>query len=349
MTVKMLARLMLVCFCASLLTGCGGGHKDINKRLLPVIMGISEGDKENFKVILRIPQPGEKKFRVIEAEAPTISKAFDIMRTKAEVSIDLLHLKLVLLTESIAQKGIKDITEYAFRSREISPKVLVAIAEGLESLMADQRATNVGAAAFDFFSREAGWTPNISIVPLWKAFRSLNSETEDVAIPIISKGVDTLFDFHGSAMMRKDRMVARISRDETLIYNLFEGLFIGGIVEVTDQASVTVVKTTVSNHAAWKDVPRLRSEMKMSVVIEEEKGNPTEEEIKKGLEAVIRKRFEQLMKKTQAQKSDILGLGQYFTNRMTDQQRSHWKEEWFPKLKHEFTLEINIRNTGNLR
>ncbi|WP_028549513.1 Ger(x)C family spore germination protein [Paenibacillus sp. UNC451MF] len=345
---KLLVLTVMFC-CVALLGGCGGGHKDINKRMLPVIVGINEGKNESYKVIIRIPQPGEKKFRVIEAEAPTISKAFDLMRTKAEVSIDLLHLKLVLFSESIAKQGIKEFTEYAFRSREIPPKILVAVAQGLESIMSDQRPTNVGAAAFDFFSREAGWTPNISIVPLWKAFRSLNSETEDVAIPIISKGKDTLFDFHGSAMMREDRMVAAISMDETLIYNLFEGLFVGGVVEVMEHASVTVVKTTVLNHAEWKDVPRIRSDMKMSVVIQEERGNPSEEDIKKELEKIIRNRFEQLMKKTQVNKSDILGLGQYFTNKMTEQQRNHWKEEWFPKLEHEFTLEINIRNTGNLK
>ncbi|SFL98962.1 germination protein, Ger(x)C family [Paenibacillus sp. 1_12] len=349
MKLKSLVRLTLLCCCATLLSGCWN-HKDINKRYLPVVIAITEGQKEKYKVILRIPDPMGKKLRVIESEAQSIAKSFDKMRTKADVDIDLMHLKLILFSESIAKKGIKDIVEYAIRSRDIPPKILVASVKGdLEPLMHDQRTSNVGATEYDFFSKQAGWTPNISIVPLWKAFRSINSDLEDIAIPIISKGKDTLFDFHGSAMMRDGRMLEMVSTDEMFIYNLFEGSFGGGILEVMNAASVTVVKASISNQADWKSGPSLRSRMKLDVVIEEKSEGMSNDEIKNKLVKIVGDRYNRLLKKTQAHQVDILGLGLCFSSHMSEQQRSHWRDEWLPKLKYQFTVDINIQDTGNLQ
>ncbi|WP_171654666.1 Ger(x)C family spore germination protein [Paenibacillus foliorum] len=349
MKLKSFVWLTLICCCTALLSGCWN-HKDINKRYLPVVMAVTEGKKEKYRIFLRIPDPMGKKLKVIEAEAQSIAKSFDIMRTKAEVDIDLMHLKLILFSENIAKKGISDIVEYAIRSRDIPPKILVATVMGeLEPLMHDQRTSNVGATEYDFFSKQAGWTPSISIVPLWKVFRSINSDMEDVSIPIISKGTDTLFSFHGSAMMLKGRMVEKISSDEMLIYNLFEGRFGGYILEVMSETSVIVVKSSVSNHAEWSPVPKLTSHMKMDVVIREKSEGLSDEDIKKGLVKLISDQFNQLIKKTQTNKVDIFGLGLWFSSQMSEKQRSHWREDWFPKMEHQFTVDVNIRDRGNLK
>jgi Ger(x)C family germination protein len=350
MIVKNSVRFMLLLCCFTVLAGCWN-NKDIDKRLLPVVMGIDKGKNGNVHIYLRIPNPENNTTRTIDADEKTIDKAIDILRTHAEESIDLLHLKLLLISEEIAKESIKDTIEFAVRSREISPKALIAIVTGdFDQVMHDQKRVNVGLSAYDFFGKDSGWTPNISIIHLWEAYRGIYIDTEDTAIPIIAKGTATPFLSKGSAIMNKARMVGKISIEETLIYNLYQGQYSGGTVEVMNHSTVSIDSAHVSNHADWSgSTPKLTSHMKLMGVIEEEKGETTNSQIKKELEALMRKRYLNLLTRLQANKSDILGIGQYFRNKMTEEQKRNWKEIYFPKLKQEFTIDVVIIDSGDLK
>ncbi|WP_053375309.1 Ger(x)C family spore germination protein [Paenibacillus sp. FJAT-27812] len=350
MIIKNLARFVLLLSFFAFLTGCWN-NKDIDKRLLPVVMGIDKGKNGNVHLYLRIPNPENNSTRTIDADEKTIDKAIDMLRTHAEESIDLLHLKLLLISEEVAKDSIKESIEFAVRSREISPKALIAIVSGdFEEVMHDQKKINVGLSAYDFFGKDSGWTPNISIIHLWEAYRGIYTDTEDTAIPIIAKGTATPFLSKGSAIMNKARMVGKISIEETLIYNLYQGQYSGGTVEVMNSSTVSLDNAHVSNHADWSgSTPKLTSHMKLMGVIEEKQGNPTNDQIKKDLEALMRKRYLSLLTRLQANKSDILGIGQYFRNQMSEEQRKKWKETYFPKLKQEFTIDVVIIDSGDLK
>lgn len=350
MKYKPLIAFILLCCSFTVLGGCWN-NKDINKRMLPVIMGVTEGNEGKVQVFLRIPNLQNNTTRTLQAEAKSIDKAVDILRTHAEESVDLLHLKLLLISETTARKSIKDAIEFVIRSREISPKALVAIVSGdFSQLMHDNKKVNIGLSAYDFFGKESGWTPNISIIHIWEAYRGMYVQTEDTAIPIIAKGVSTPFMSLGSAIMNRDRMVGKMSIEETLIYNLYQGQYSGGTVELMNNATVMIDSARVHNEASWSgSTPNIKSHMKLIGVIEEEKGNPTNAEVEKELEALMLKRYSNLLSRLQAHKSDILGLGQYYRNKMTENQSENWKTVWFPKLKQEFTVNVIIRDSGDIK
>ncbi|TXK83733.1 Ger(x)C family spore germination C-terminal domain-containing protein [Paenibacillus sp. N3.4] len=331
-------------------SGCSSIHKDINKRYLPIAMGITKVENGNFKVALRIPQPGEDTTKILEAESKTISKAIDNMRTKSELDIDLLHIKLIFVSENIAKNGISHVLDYAFRSREITPKVLLTIISGdFVSFFYDKRKTNAGSLGIDFFRKEAGWTSQISQSPLWRNYRNVYSETEDGIIPIVAKGTDTLFDIKGSGVMHGDRMVGQISSEETFYFNLLKNQSTGGIIEVQSSTSVVIVGCSVTHHVSWINAPKAASTIQLTVVLDQELVNMSKPDLQTELEKLLQKKFNSLLVKLQTFDSDILGFGQYFRNIMTEEQRNSWKAEWYPKLEHELKIKVTIRDNGNLK
>ncbi|MGM0883693.1 MAG: Ger(x)C family spore germination protein [Bacillota bacterium] len=337
------------------LTGCWD-NKDINKRVLPVAMGICEGENQTYKVGLRIPQPngGKITIRHIEAEARTISEAIDKMRMEMENSIDLLHLKLILISESMAKESIQEIMEYTMQSREIPSKVFVALVRGhmIELLKSQQKGGEEGGAGFyDFFSKEAGWTPHVSRVFLWEGFRSMYSHTEDVALPILSKGTpETMFQYQGSAIMRRDKMVGIITPDETLMYNIYKNNYDEAHLEIMEHASVMVLDAEVFLNSSWyRNAPKINSSLKVIVTIEEMKEGATLTVIEKELKQLLQERFQKLMNKLQTQHSDLMGFGQQFRNQMSQSDTKEWREMIYPKLKVEQSVDVVIRNSGSLK
>ncbi|MGU3469840.1 hypothetical protein ACLBWT_01570 [Paenibacillus sp. D51F] len=150
-----------------LLEGCWD-TKDINKQYLPVVMGVGKGSKEKYKIILEIPNASGKD-QFLEKEAISISKAIDLIRTDAEKSINMVHLRLMLFDRSIAQEGIRDIIDYAVRANDISIKGMVAVVDGdFDKTLYHVISPTPEISTYDFFNKEAGWTPNVSLVRIWR-------------------------------------------------------------------------------------------------------------------------------------------------------------------------------------
>ncbi len=275
------------------------------------------------------------------------------MRGNVESSIDLLHLKLVMIDERTAKLGIKEVLEYAIRSHDIAPKALVSVYRGdlIEMLnKKEQGGVEGGTASYDYFNKLAGWTPNTSIVYLWKAFRGGFSNTEDYALPIIKPGDRTMFKLNGSAIMCRGVMVGTISSDDTLIYNIMKGDFQGANVEVMEHASVLLVDVDYKHRHHWDgDTPLVETDMKVIGMLLETKGNPSKEQIKEELQNLLSKRAKAMLAKLQENQSDLFGYGQYFRNDLSHDQLKKWRELWYPRLKITLNVKVNIRNSGNLK
>ncbi|MEK8129502.1 Ger(x)C family spore germination protein [Paenibacillus filicis] len=342
-------RILWILLLPMLLGGCWD-VKDINKRYLPVVMGIDQEKTGNYKIILQVPTV-EGGTQMLEGESASISKAVDLIRTKAEKSVDLVHLRLFLISENMARKGIKEVMDYAVRANDISIKSMVAIVHGdFEKTLYHQIKPTPEVSAYDYFSEESGWTPNVSINRVWEAYRSAYSYTEDFAIPLVEAGKRTLFNFSGSAIMRRDRMVGMLTPDETLINNVFQEKYTGGTIEITNEASVIIKKVSVRHHTDWLATgPSLTSMVYMNVVIAENKRNRTNQEVANDIERLLEKRSKAIFEKLGDLKADILGAGQLFRPRMSAGQLKDWKNVWFPKMKHTVTVKVNVLNNIDLK
>lgn len=103
-----------------------------------------------------------------------------------------------------------------------------------------------GNEIYDFFQK-LGWNPEIAYTPVWKVFRSIHSYTRDVVLPVIQSGETTAIQSTGSGILENGRMVGRLNNEQTLLYNVFNGISLDGKIEVTGKATVQIVNSHIRN------------------------------------------------------------------------------------------------------
>jgi spore germination protein KC len=330
------------------LSGCWD-YKDINHRILPVTMGIME-EKDDYRVFLKIPESDNPraKMEIVSAKGETITQAVDNLSRNMEGNVDLLHVKVILLDRALAEQGVKDIISGFIRSRDIPNKALIAICN--EDLAKFFMKTKKGVTTYEFFEKNAGWTPEIALTRVWEVYRSIHSSTRDVAIPIIQTGKDTPLELIGSAIIKQGKMVDQISSEDTLLFNAFRGESTQGDIEVSDHASVMIISNDIDNKAKMVEkTPYMQSRINLKVVLMETKGNPSLNLIKKELNDILTNRFNQLFSKIQKRESDIFGLGQFYRNEIPRKELENWRTHYLPNMKMDIQFHIVIENEGFLK
>ncbi|QGH34210.1 Ger(x)C family spore germination protein [Gracilibacillus salitolerans] len=351
--VKLSLKLIFLVFVIVTLTGCWD-TKDIDHRLLPVAMGISK-EGEEYQVILQVPEPvgGQMKNRIIKESGQTITKTIDTLSGNMESQIDLLHVKVILIDKQLAKEGVKDVISGFMRSRDVSSNALVTICdEDIEKFFntvsndLDVNAINL----FEFFEKNAGWTPQIALTRVWQVYRSVHSYTHDVAVPIVVSGGSTNIRHMGSAVMKNGKMVETITPDETLLINAFKEESAQGRVEVSDHASVLIISNKTNSKSNFiDDEPSLENVINLKVVLLETKSDHTIELIKEELSTILQERFDGMFTKLQESEADILGLGQHFRNKIPRRELKDWRSKYYQELKMHLSVEIDIQNTGFLK
>jgi hypothetical protein len=254
-----------------------------------------------------------------------------------ESSVDLLHVKVIVIEKRFAEEGMKDLLGGFIRSREIPAKALVTICDDdIDQFFSRMKQVEPeGTTLLDFFEKNAGWTPQIALTRVWHVYRSIHSYTRDVAIPMLSLGETTLVKQVGSAVIKNGRLVEEIDSDETLLYNAFKGESTQGEIEVLDEASVLILGNTMKYESKFTDQkPSLQSNLRLKVMI---------------LEALLTTRFNKMFNKLQTSEADILGLGQLFRNKIPREELKNWRSEYYQKLSVDFNIHVDIQNGGNLK
>ncbi|MBP3966369.1 Ger(x)C family spore germination protein [Paenibacillus lignilyticus] len=345
---------VLLLLCMLSLTACWD-IKDVNHRMLPIVMGISYGEAKKYRVFIQVPLPYGRKLisKVHYEEADTISKALTQIDTNIEAGIDFMHLQLVLFDRKVAIDGIRDEMAYMIRSQHMPTKALVAItSQNIEQFLnhTGKSIQTDGSALMNFFNKNAGWSPEINLAYLWQTFGAIHSDTQDVTIPILQSGKSTMMEFVGSAIMSKEKMVGEISQEQSLLVNLYDELFQGSVVETAHQASVSIVNCDNRLRTSWRDgKPVLNMRLKLSLHLLENNGNMTEQQIENALSEAMEVRYKQLFKKLQASKADSLGTGEYFRNKLAFSKLKQWRETYYPQLIPEIKVKCIITNTGDIR
>ncbi|WP_436374831.1 Ger(x)C family spore germination protein [Cytobacillus sp. BC1816] len=337
-----------------ILTGCWD-IRDINHRTLPVVLGISTIEDDQYKVFLKIPEPveGSMEVKIVSATGETISHAVDVISRNMETSVDLLHVKVIMIERKTAEEGMKDIIAGFMRSREVSSKALVTICDQnmdeFFSILSESKNLK-GTNMFDYFEKNAGWNPEIALTRIWEVYRSIHSYTRDVAIPLIVTGDTTTYEQVGSAVIKNGKMVEQISNDETLLFNAFNDESTHGQIEVLNHASVMIIGNSMNHHTELTDKqPVLQSRINLKVVVLETRGKTSSDMIKKELSHLLSSRFSSMLANLQESEADILGLGQLYRTKIDRNELKNWRSVYYPNLKSDIQFQIDIQNEGYLR
>lgn len=349
-------RLVLLAFALAgtlALSGCWD-IKDINHRSLPVVMGVKQIDG-TYKVLLLIPNatPSRTDVKIISQSGSTINEILDKIDRNMENKVDLLHLKVIIFERSVAEKGLSQSVESFMRARDISNKTLTAISAGALEPLFDKltsSSTSDGTEMYDFFEKNAGWSPEVVQTRIWEVFRSMDSFTRDVVIPTIQPGRSTTIESNGAAVIKNGKMVGVIDSEESLLYNLFKGTGTQGKIEVMNHATVKIVADRLTRSSELKESQAtMKGRLHLKVTVLETVGAPTEAEIKQEIDEQLSARFQSMLKATQVKEADILGLGQYFRDKLSRENLSQWRTKYYPFLKFDFKVQVIIQDEGLLK
>lgn len=123
-------------------TGCTG--KEPNEIAYVVALGIDSAENNNYKITIQYANPtqisgggseegGKSGSEIVEnivVEAPNIYSAVGLANQIDSKTFSLSHAKLIVFSQEVAKKGLKDITETFIRSEELRPDVYLAVALG---------------------------------------------------------------------------------------------------------------------------------------------------------------------------------------------------------------------------
>ncbi|GGI18254.1 Ger(x)C family spore germination protein [Gottfriedia solisilvae] len=341
--------LLIIIMSTIFLCGCWD-IKDINKRSLPLVMGISKEAEEEYKLTLQIPilENENQISKVVTGKGNTVASILGQIRTNSEDAVDYTQIRLIVIQSNLAhsEKEFKELIKFLMVSKEIPSRALVAITdESIEKVLANindklgVQATSI----YDFFNKGGGWAPEMFSIPIWEVYRSAFLFTKDIAIPVVRSGKDTVLVFEGSDILKKGNIIERISPHETQLINVFQNKNEKGKIESLGFASIMVTNSSIQNKTSMKNnKPVLSSDLKLKMYILEREEGITDNRIRRELEMLIEKRFYNILKKTQERNADIFGFGQQFQHMLSYNELKDWRNVYYPNLKVNFKVHANM-------
>ncbi|MDU0201037.1 MULTISPECIES: Ger(x)C family spore germination protein [Paenibacillus] len=333
----------------TLLVGCWD-VKEIDKRDIPLIIGIRKENDNQYKVTLYIPitEKGSKLSRTITQKGTNVSSILEQLKTNTEDALYYKQVRLIIIQNNLTKEkeDVSEVIKFLMKSKEIPPVALLAITdENIEKMFSsineklDAHATSV----IDYFHKGADWAPEISTTRIWEVYRSLFSYTKDIAIPVVNAGKDTLLSFEGSAVLKNGKIIDQISPSENQFVNLFQNQPAKGKVESLGYASIMVKNSSLQIKSSKKaDDLMVSSDLSLKIEVLEKKEGATNDQIQRELEKLVEKRFYNLFEQAQKNKTDIFGFGQHFRNQIPYDELKNWREDYYPKLKVNFQVHVKM-------
>lgn len=342
-------KLLIVFTCTIFLCGCWN-IKDIDKRTLPLAIGIAKEDGEDYKITLQIPISKDtgQISRIVTEKGDTVASVLGQIQTNSEEAVDYSQVRLIIIQNNLAnnQQELTDLIKFLMVSEEIPSRALLAITDdNVENVLSNiNEKLGVNASSiYEYFNKGASWAPEISSTPIWEVYRSLFSYTKDIAVPVVRSGKDTVLFFEGSDVMKKGKITERIRPNENQLINVFQTNNAKGKIESLGFASIMVTNSSIKNKTSMKNnKPLVSSDLNLKIDILERKEGITNNRIKKELEKLIEKRFYYILKQTQESHTDIFGFGQQFHQLIPYHELKDWRNEYYPKLKVSFQVHANM-------
>ncbi|MCP8617692.1 Ger(x)C family spore germination protein [Salirhabdus salicampi] len=337
-------------------------------------------EKEDYiKITAQISLPGKIKLGpeggggegsaktawVLETVGHTVKDAMANLQQQLAEKLYLGHLQIIVISEDVAKKGVKDINDYFRRNPEVrrtawmvvnkkkASKVLEASppVETVPSLYLSDTLDN--AVRFGKLPREY----------LGKYWIDISDPGVDAILPSVKVQDNDRILIDGMAYFKGEKMVDTFPPIEIGVYMAMKEKNPGGYsgpVSISGQKGVFMVKVTERKSKirtkVEKGKPSATIDVEIDAVIEEEtKSHQLNEQILQKIEEKTNKKFkkigEDLLQKLQEKGSDVLGLGARIRAKYAKYWDEHVKsdERWseiYKDMDVKVNYQVHIKRTG---
>jgi len=323
----------------------------------------------------RIPLgPGEgggtnsKPVWVLESVGHTIDDALLIMQQQVSDELFYGHLRVILVSEAFARSGMGNLNDYFRRHPEVRRLAWLAVTKGravpfMKTAPELERVPALYLLSMFDHAVKMGQYPNEFVGMFWSKMSSLGTEPN---LPYLRSLKTGNVEIAGMAYFRGEEMVGVTKPLEIGAYMGIRGVPEGGYSAFVPLPGSDETVTFKANSRQTRKTVILKNgkpHVKIHITLEgdiseKSKGGSTSLDqesilmrIQQELESDSVKTYQELIKKTQRDGSDIFGFGEY----LRAKQPAYWnsnirtKEAWqeaYKSLTSEITCDVNIRRTG---
>ncbi len=289
------------------------------------------------------------KAYLIEGKGITVTEAFQNAADKVSKDIHLSHLKLLILSESAAEKHMRDIADYLLRDPNVRNifSLVVARNNTAKSILENTSMESpVVSESIDSLIRHNKYNENISIEIDFDHFMDRFEDPRiDTAISAIEL-IDGKITLNGMAIFENGKLKSILDSTDAAIYKIIENTSQNHRLQIPceDTEGFTIINLYQNNHTDVKvtqNAITIQSKLNASVLKDSCGYNFRDSAIYKDLETKFQTKLEQEIKDFYTDitffNTDILGIQKKYYQ-TTRKELEHWNTL---ELKTDIQIEIN--------
>ncbi|MDF2958294.1 MAG: germination protein Ger(x)C [Paenibacillus sp.] len=309
---------------------------------------------------------GQNTVWVVDGIGHTIDDALNNLQQRVSPPLFFGHLRVIVVSEAVAQKGIQNLNDFFRRNPEVRRMNWMFISHGMaiDVMKASPQLERVPSLylmnTMDQ-SVKMGRFPNDFLGLFWSSSSAKGSEGY---LPyVMLKGQSTM-EIGGMAYFKNDKMVGLTQPLEIAMFMAITGVNVGGgqvFVQVPGTTQYVLFGARHRKRAIKAEIRNGKPHIKIDVHIEGnilEKANESINfqhdiitQIEKQLGKEATRAYRNLIKKTQEKGSDIFAFGEQIRGKHPQ----YWnreiktKEKWqemYEDLSVEINVEVNVRRIG---
>ncbi|MDD2377600.1 MAG: Ger(x)C family spore germination protein [Bacilli bacterium] len=375
-----------------LVTGCWN-YRELNNLALVSAIGIDEKDGL-YNVSVQIMDPTQQSgsnnssssieatpIDVHQAQGKTILEALNNIVLEEPKELFFGHTDLVVISDSLAKKGIEDFIDYLLRDRESRKIFPVAIVKNSNAIDIIKLVTPIEVISAKSISYSLNSVKKINGTVSDRLFDEVlmcmfieGREATITAIELVGpkdKGeskdnqstseASTSFLVSGSAVLLDDKVVGYLSKEESFAYTFMRGLIESSVLSVpcdkegnyagiTLEKNKTDIKTIIEDDKPVGeinvDIKAVISEFNCKLNL---KKNNNITKIEEATNKEMKKILDTTLSKVQKEyKSDIFGFGEYLYKnnyKIWKKYRKDWNN-LFSNMEYKIKVKTTIRNVG---
>jgi len=378
---KQIAKIFLVfiIICNFFFLGGCWDARELDK--LFIVTGLSIDDKENDELELSI-QIGKTKEAgmsssgsvsgdttvplVLSAQNKSIVDAYMTLNENCSRGLLIDHAQVLLIGQSVAEKGIKRILDVFIRVQEARIEMPVVIVEGVAkeilttSIDESSMSANFVAQLFDGLGMVSKYYKTRVIDLMHRLVCKEHAATLPI-VKIVQKNDKDVIEFDGFAILKDGMMVGKMTKDETRGYVLGNGNVTNLILHAEDQDGLAAyrlqsTKSKISVELDSNNQVKVNINVKGNVELDELSGfedfelNELLEHLKSVVQYKIKYNIEKSLEKTKLLQTDIYGMGEKIFKKYPNQWKT-MKENWdniYNQAEFVINVKINIPVTGDI-
>lgn len=307
------------------------------------------------------------KSNIIQSRGKTIHSALRDAIKRTGKMLQLSHAKVVIVSKDIAEQGIVPVIDLINRDVEVRNDMWILVSQmstASEILTKSKKYDEIISYELADAIKNSNKIGKFNSIEVFKFIRDLSDKGISATasmVKVVKEEDKADFEVFGTAVFRKDKMIGRLSEEDTIILQILRGKKQKFIVpiELENRESISLEMMNVSRKVKVKkkdDKISMNMYINMDVALSElgEKdinyvSKENRGKLKKQAEKSIDKKIYNLIEKTQNEyKSDIVGFGDL----LKKNKQKEWKKvsdnwnEVFKDIDINVFVNINIKYSG---